>query len=57
MWLFWHTSDCRIFQHRTTQQILETIFGEAGIRDYDFGPVTGPKKNCADTASSTTRPT
>jgi len=44
LWLFSHTSDCRIFQHRTTQQILETIFGEAGIRDYDFGAVTGPKE-------------
>ena len=44
LWLFGHTSDCRIFQHRTTQQILETIFGEAGIRDYDFGAVTGPKE-------------
>ena len=44
LWLFSHTSDCRIFQHQTTQQILETIFGEAGIRDYDFGAVTGPKE-------------
>ncbi|MGL4962990.1 MAG: type VI secretion system Vgr family protein [Inquilinus sp.] len=43
LWLFGHTSDCRIFQHRTTQQILETIFAEAKIRDYDFGPVIGAK--------------
>jgi type VI secretion system secreted protein VgrG len=43
LWLFGHTSDCRIFQSKTTQQILETIFAEAGIRDHDFGPVTGPK--------------
>lgn len=43
LWLFGHTSDCRIFQNQTTQEILETIFGEAGIRDWDFGPVTGPK--------------
>lgn len=42
-WLFTHTSDCRIFQNKTTQQILETIFTEAKIRDYDFGPVIGPK--------------
>ncbi|WP_225770310.1 type VI secretion system Vgr family protein [Inquilinus sp. Marseille-Q2685] len=43
LWLFGHTSDCRIFQNQTTQQILETIFQEAGIRDWDFGAVTGPK--------------
>jgi type VI secretion system secreted protein VgrG len=43
LWLFRHTSDCRIFQHKTTQQILETIFEEAKIRDYDFGPVIGAK--------------
>ena len=42
-WLFTHTSDCRIFQNKTTQQILEMIFTEAKIRDYDFGPVIGPK--------------
>ncbi|MBW8726053.1 MAG: type VI secretion system tip protein VgrG [Inquilinus limosus] len=42
-WLFTHTSDCRIFQNKTTQQILEEIFTEAKIRDYDFGPVIGPK--------------
>ncbi|WP_343716561.1 type VI secretion system tip protein TssI/VgrG, partial [Inquilinus sp.] len=43
LWLFTHTSDCRIFQNKTTQQILETIFTEAKIRDYDFGPVIGAK--------------
>jgi type VI secretion system secreted protein VgrG len=43
LWLFTHTSDCRIFQNKTTQQILETIFTEAKIRDTDFGPVIGPK--------------
>jgi len=43
LWLFGHTSDCRIFQNQTTQQILEKIFAEAGIRDHDFAPVTGPK--------------
>jgi type VI secretion system secreted protein VgrG len=43
LWLFGHTSDCRIFQHKTTQQILETIFSEANISDYDFGPVIGAK--------------
>ncbi|WP_051248989.1 type VI secretion system Vgr family protein [Inquilinus limosus] len=43
LWLFTHTSDCRIFQNKTTQQILETIFTEAKIRDFDFGPVIGPK--------------
>ncbi|MGK9230695.1 type VI secretion system tip protein VgrG [Inquilinus limosus] len=43
LWLFGHTSDCRIFQYKTTQQILETIFAEANIRDYDFKGVIGPK--------------
>ncbi|OWJ63631.1 type VI secretion system Vgr family protein [Inquilinus limosus] len=43
LWLFGHTSDCRIFQHKTTQQILETIFDEAGIHDVDFSGVVGPK--------------
>ncbi|MGK9166737.1 type VI secretion system tip protein VgrG [Inquilinus limosus] len=43
LWLFGHTSDCRIFQHQTTQQILETIFAEANIRDHDFKGVIGPK--------------
>ncbi|MGK9233720.1 type VI secretion system tip protein VgrG [Inquilinus limosus] len=43
LWLFGHTADCRIFQNQTTLQILETIFTEAGIRDWDFAPVTGPK--------------
>lgn len=44
LWLFGHTADCRIFQNRTTPQILEEIFGEAGIKDFDFGPVSGPKE-------------
>ncbi|MFE0752550.1 type VI secretion system Vgr family protein [Inquilinus sp. NPDC058860] len=44
LWLFGHTADCRIFQNRTTPQILEEIFGEAGFKDVDFGPVSGPKE-------------
>lgn len=44
LWLFAHTSDCRIFQHKTTLQILAQIFDEAGFRDYDFKRVVGQRE-------------
>jgi type VI secretion system secreted protein VgrG len=36
LWLLTRTSDCRIFQEKTVQQILEECFAEHGLQDYEF---------------------
>lgn len=36
LWLLSCIADCRIFQNKSVQDILETIFGEQGITDYEF---------------------
>lgn len=36
LWLLSCIADCRIFQNQSVQDILETIFGEQGITDYEF---------------------
>jgi type VI secretion system secreted protein VgrG len=35
-WFLDHTTDCRVFQNKTVQEILETLFGDAGFTDYSF---------------------
>ena len=35
-WFLDHTRDCRVFQNQTVQEILETLFGDAGFTDYRF---------------------
>ncbi|WP_285601969.1 type VI secretion system Vgr family protein, partial [Trinickia caryophylli] len=35
-WFLTRSTDCRIFQNQTVQQILSTIFVELGFRDYQF---------------------
>ncbi|MDZ5645697.1 type VI secretion system tip protein TssI/VgrG [Nitrospirillum sp. BR 11828] len=42
LWFLTRTSDCRIFQNKTTLDILETIFGELGVTHYDFSGVSAP---------------
>ncbi|MEA1649092.1 type VI secretion system tip protein VgrG [Nitrospirillum sp. BR 11164] len=42
LWFLTRTSDCRIFQNKTTLDILETIFGELGVTQYDFSGVSAP---------------
>lgn len=34
LWLLTRSADCRIFQEKTTPEILETIFGEFGLTDF-----------------------
>jgi type VI secretion system secreted protein VgrG len=36
LWFLTRTSDCRIFQNKTTLDILTTIFAKYGYHDYDF---------------------
>lgn len=36
LWSLTRTSDCRIFQNKSTLDILSTIFSEFGYRDFDF---------------------
>lgn len=45
LWFLRQTSDCRIFQNQTAQDIVTAILAEAGISDYEF-IVTGtlPKR-------------
>lgn len=43
LWFLGRTSDCRIFQNKAVPDILETIFGELGYKDYDFSRLT---KSC-----------
>jgi type VI secretion system secreted protein VgrG len=47
LWQLTHKTDCRIFQDKSTLDILEEIFGEFGFRDYDFSGVlnTPPKRD------------
>jgi type VI secretion system secreted protein VgrG len=35
-WFLTRTANCRIFQERSTREILETLFGEFGFSDYQF---------------------
>jgi type VI secretion system secreted protein VgrG len=35
-WFLDHTTDCRVFQNKTVQEILEALFGDAGFTDYSF---------------------
>jgi len=36
LWLLTKTSDCRIFQDKTVQQIIEECFAEHGFQDFQF---------------------
>src|SRR5690606_30893621 len=36
LWFLTRTSDCRIFQHVTVPDILETLFNDAGFTDYEL---------------------
>ncbi|WP_137181643.1 type VI secretion system Vgr family protein [Roseomonas sp. AR75] len=36
LWALSLANDCRVFQEKTAQEILETLFDEAGISDYAF---------------------
>jgi type VI secretion system secreted protein VgrG len=36
LWLLTCTSDCRIFQNKSTPEIVETIFEEMGFTDYEL---------------------
>jgi type VI secretion system secreted protein VgrG len=35
-WFLDHTTDCRVFQNKTVQEILETLFQDAGFTDFTF---------------------
>lgn len=35
-WFLTHTKDCRVFQNKTTKDILETLFGDAGFSAYEW---------------------
>jgi type VI secretion system secreted protein VgrG len=35
-WFLDHTTDCRVFQNKTVQEILEDLFGDAGFTDFTF---------------------
>ena len=48
LWFLTQTTDCRIFQEKTTAQIIETIFGDLGFSDFRF-ELTGdyePREYC-----------
>lgn len=36
MWFLTQTTDCRIFQNKTTAEIIETVFADLGFRDFEF---------------------
>jgi len=36
LWFLTQTTDCRIFQHKTTAEIIETVFTDLGFRDFEF---------------------
>ncbi len=36
LWFLGQTEDCRIFQNRTAQEILQTIFGEHAVQPVEF---------------------
>lgn len=36
LWLLSRSSDCRIFQEKTVQQILQEVFGDFGFNDFQF---------------------
>ncbi|MEQ8768309.1 MAG: type VI secretion system tip protein TssI/VgrG [Planctomycetota bacterium] len=48
LWLLSRKTDCRIFQEMTTQAILEQIFSEFGITDFEFrlSSPPGPRQYC-----------
>lgn len=35
-WFLTHTKDCRVFQNKSTKDILEILFADAGFKDYQF---------------------
>jgi type VI secretion system secreted protein VgrG len=41
LWFLSCTTDSRIFQNLTVPKIIETIFGEYGLTDYDMAGLTG----------------
>jgi type VI secretion system secreted protein VgrG len=36
LWFLTQTTDCRIFQNKTTAEIIETVFTDLGFRDFEF---------------------
>ncbi|MDG5493421.1 type VI secretion system tip protein TssI/VgrG [Niveispirillum sp. BGYR6] len=42
LWLLTRTSDCRIFQNKSSLEILATIFDEMGHSQYDFSMAGSP---------------
>ncbi len=46
LWFLTRTTDCRIFQDKTAQEIIEQIFGDLGFSDYDVAQIKGqhPKR-------------
>lgn len=36
LWFLSHTTDCRVWQNKTSKQILETIFSDAGFTAFDW---------------------
>ena len=41
LWFLTRTTDCRIFEKKTVKQIIEEIFGEMGVTDYDTSGIKG----------------
>jgi type VI secretion system secreted protein VgrG len=41
LWFLTQTANCRIFQEKTTLQIIEQIFNDFGFSDYEIGEVKG----------------
>ena len=49
LWLLKNRVDCRIFQHKTTVEIVEEVFSRAGFSDFDTSQLTGnylPREYC-----------
>jgi type VI secretion system secreted protein VgrG len=40
LWFLTLTANCRIFQNKTAQQIIETVFAENGLGDFEFKGIT-----------------
>ena len=41
LWFLKRTNDCRIFQNQTVPQIIEDIFSDHGLADFDTGGIQG----------------
>src|SRR5262245_13992838 len=41
LWFLTRTTDCRIFEKKTVKQIIEEIFGDMGVTDYDTSGIKG----------------